>query len=132
MSRNWCFWGFDSLADLSLNRSNKVKQTINEHQFRQAFKECRPDQFSWEGLHALWEWFEQYEEDTSEDIELDVIAICCDYSEYANFEEFKEEYLNFCMNYDIDEFKEFSEVIEDHNIILIPIENSEGFIIQQF
>ncbi len=98
-----------------------MKQTINEHQFRQAFKECRPDQFSWEGLHALWEWFEQYEEDTSEDIELDVIAICCDYSEYKNIEELQGDYGT---EYTMENLIDMTTVIS--------IENTEGFIIQQF
>ena len=108
-----------------------MKQTVNEYQFTQEVKRIRPNQFSYNGLKALFNWFEELEEDTGEGIELDVIAICCEWSEYANFEEFKEEYLNFCMNYDIDEFEEFSEIIGDHTIH-IPIDNSESFLIQQF
>ena len=98
-----------------------MKQTINEHQFRQAFMECRPTQFSYEGLHALWEWFEQYEEDTSEDVELDVIAICCDYSEYKNIEELQGDYGT---EYTMENLIDMTTVIS--------IENTEGFIIQQF
>ena len=108
-----------------------MKQTVNEYQFTQEFQQIRPNQFTYEGLKALFDWFEDYETETGEEIDLDVIGICCEWSEYANFEEFKEEYLNFCMNYDIDEFEEFSEIIGDHTIF-IPIENSESFIIQQF
>ena len=44
----------------------------------------RPDSFSYEGLSALFEMFEQMEEDTGIEVELDVIAICCDYSEYSS------------------------------------------------
>ena len=58
-----------------------MKQTIGFYEFRKAFESLRPDNFSYEGLSLLWDYFEQYEEDTGEEIELDVIAICCEYSE---------------------------------------------------
>lgn len=58
-----------------------MKQTINQYEFRRAFEECRPDSFSYEGLGALFEYLEQWEQDTGEELELDVIAICCDFSE---------------------------------------------------
>ena len=59
-----------------------MKQTINNvYQFREAFREVRPDNFSYEGLATLWEYFDEYEESTGEEVELDVIAICCDFSE---------------------------------------------------
>lgn len=59
-----------------------MKQTINLHDFRQAFQNAgRENQFSYEGLERLYEFLIQYEDDTGEELELDVIALCCDYSE---------------------------------------------------
>lgn len=58
-----------------------MKQTVNQHEFRRAFEQCRPDNFSYEGLGALFEYLEQWEEDCGEELEFDVIAICCDFSE---------------------------------------------------
>ena len=58
-----------------------MKQTVDFYDFKRAFKQCRPDNFSHQGLCVLWDYFEQYEDDTGSEIELDVIAICCDYSE---------------------------------------------------
>ena len=58
-----------------------MKQTINKYQFRDAFMSIRPDNFSYEALEILFEYFEQLEDDIGEDIELDVIAICCDWTE---------------------------------------------------
>ena len=98
-----------------------MKQTLNEYQFTQEFKRIRPNQFSYKGLQALFHWFEDYEYDTGEEIELDVIAICCEYSEYANLKEFQNDY---GIKYTLAEIGE--------NTIYIPIENSESFIIQQF
>lgn len=56
-------------------------QTVNLHDFREAFRSCRPESFSYDGLEILFDYFEQYEDETGENIELDVIAICCDFSE---------------------------------------------------
>lgn len=58
-----------------------MKKTINYQDFRREFEEYdRLSNFP-EGLRALWDFLEQYEEDTEEEIELDVIALCCDYTE---------------------------------------------------
>jgi len=59
-----------------------MKQTLNQNSFIQAFEDMfRAKQFSRQGLIALFDYFEQYEQDSGEQIELDVIAICCEYSE---------------------------------------------------
>jgi len=55
---------------------------VNEFAFMKAFKDMnRMDNFSPEGLRALFAFFEQLEDDTGEPMDLDVIAICCDFSE---------------------------------------------------
>jgi hypothetical protein len=54
-------------------------QTINVSDFRAAFHRMgRKDQFSYEGLGALFEYLEEFDDGG---YELDVIALCCDYSE---------------------------------------------------
>jgi hypothetical protein len=58
-----------------------MKTTISLNEFQNAFDRMRPDNFSYEGLGLLFDYFEDYEESTGEEIELDVIAICCDYVE---------------------------------------------------
>ena len=58
-----------------------MKQTVNFYDFRRAFESIRPDNFSESGLSALFDYLEQYEEDVGEDLELDVIAFCCEFSE---------------------------------------------------
>jgi hypothetical protein len=59
-----------------------MKQSVNLYNFRDAFRACgRESQFSYEALGDLFDWLEQYEADAGEEIELDVIALCCDYSE---------------------------------------------------
>tara|TARA_R100001594_G_scaffold97565_2_gene131876 strand:+ start:626 stop:973 length:348 start_codon:yes stop_codon:yes gene_type:complete len=61
-----------------------MKQTINEHQFINAFD--KDENFSYEALELLFKYFEQYEEDTGEEIELDPIAIRCEYVEMSKEE----------------------------------------------
>ena len=58
-----------------------MKNTINLYDFRDAFTQIRPDNFSYQGLEILFDWFEEYEASTGEETELDVIAICCEWSE---------------------------------------------------
>lgn len=66
--------------------------TINEYQFKDAFMSIRPDNFSYQGLTVLFDYFEELENDIGEQIELDVIAICCDYSE-ARYSEIYTDYI---------------------------------------
>ena len=57
-------------------------QTINKTDFRLAFRDMgRIEQFTYDGLDALFDWLEEYEESTGERVELDVIALCCDFSQ---------------------------------------------------
>ena len=96
---------------------------INKYSFRQAFIDMgRQNQFSYDGINNLLEYFEEYEDSTGEQIELDVIAICCDFTEYEDLKEFhneysKEEYPN------IDTLMDYTQVIEN---------NDGSFIIQAF
>lgn len=70
-----------------------MKQIIYFNDFESAFNNMnRENQFSNPGLQALFDYLEQYEEETGQEIELDVIALCCEYTEYKDLEELKESY----------------------------------------
>lgn len=72
-----------------------MKQTVDFQTFRDTFRAYdRVDQFSREGLELLFDYLEQYEDETGQEIELDVIALCCDYTEDTPE--------NIAENYDID------------------------------
>lgn len=60
-----------------------MKQTITHlSQFFEAFKRCgRGEQFSYEGLGLIYDYIEEYEQSTGDEIELDVIALCCEWDE---------------------------------------------------
>ena len=87
--------------------------------FREEFKIIKK-KFSNEGLKALYEYLERYSEDIGENIELDVIALCCEYSEYKNIEEFN-------YNYNT-EYIDYNDIIET---IVISI-NKTSFIILDY
>jgi len=99
-----------------------MRRTVNVYDFRQAFKDSgRNDNFTYEGLGALFEYLVSLEEDTGEEMELDVIGICCDFSEYEDLKEFQENYG--------DEYQTIED-IEDQTTV-IPVDG-DRFIIQQF
>lgn len=57
-----------------------MKQSINFSTFVDAFHAYkRYDQFGYDALKVIFDYLEEYEEATGEEIELDVISICCDY-----------------------------------------------------
>ena len=99
-----------------------MKQSITKCQFSDAFRNMgRQDQFSYDALNALYDYLEQYEEDTGFEIELDVVAICCEYTEYESLEEFQGNY---------GEDFETVESITDHTSVIMI--NDDSFIIQDF
>ena len=70
-----------------------MKKTISEYEFTQAFVDMnRESNFSYAGRKALFAWLEEYESGTGEEVELDVIALCCDFTEYENVAEFVSNY----------------------------------------
>ena len=80
----------------------------------------RENQFSYEGRIALYEYLENLAEDTQEAIELDVNALCCDFTEYENIEAFKKEY---------DGYEAIEDIEQETTVIKI---DDEAFIIQSF
>lgn len=83
-----------------------MKTTVSLHDFRDAFRRIRPNNFSYEGLGVLFEYLEDLETDSGNEIELDVIAICCDFSE-NNWEDIANEY-----GFDLEGIEDEDEKIE--------------------
>ena len=52
----------------------------------------RRSHFSRPALRALYEYLDEASNDMGEDIELDVVGICCEWSEYKDIEAAKEDY----------------------------------------
>lgn len=96
---------------------------VNFNDFRDAFRRFdRLDNFTYEGARALFDYLEQYEEDTGERIELDVIALCCEYNEYENLEEFQRDY-------GADNYPDMASIEDATHVIPV---GSEAFIVGEF
>ena len=99
-----------------------MKKTVNFYEFRDWFEKNRPNNFSYSGLQTLWEMLEEYEDSTGEEIEFDPIALCCEYSEYEDMEEFWQDY-------DKEDYPDEDAIMDATFIWSI---NYESFIIQKF
>ena len=97
-----------------------MKDTVTEYQFVDTMAQ-KQHGFSYEGAKALFEYFEQYEQDAGEEMEFDPIAIRCDFDEYESLEDIKKSYQNI-------------ETLEDlqNNTTVIEIPNSDRLIIQAY
>jgi len=97
-----------------------MKTSVNLSQFRDSFRTYgRNDNFSYQGLELLFDYLEQLESDIGEELELDVIALCCDYAE-SDFETIAQEYsIDFseCED-DDDKIQAVEEYLQEYTVIL--------------
>jgi hypothetical protein len=96
--------------------------TISIYTFKRWFKVNRPNNFSYTGLASLFEYLEEYEESTGEQIKFDPIALCCKYTEYDNIAEFH-------LEYDSETYPDKDAIMDYTQVIEFGI---ESFIIQNF
>jgi hypothetical protein len=82
-----------------------MKAQVNFSTFQSAFENLRPNNFSYEGLTALYDYLEEIEESTGEEIELDVIALCCEFEELS-LEEVIRQYSIDCDDIEDDDIEE--------------------------
>lgn len=102
-----------------------MKQTITKSMFRDAFiRMGRKDQFSYEALGAIFDYLEGLEEGTGDEMELDPIGICCEFTEYDSIEDFWNDY-------DKDDYPDIETVGEYTQVIMID-DKPDAFIIVQF
>jgi len=108
-----------------------MKTTVSVYDFHQAFKELRPTNFTYAGLNILYDYFEEYERDTGEELEMDVIAICCDFTE--------DTWQNIAFSYDIDltgaelggeKYEIVKEYLEDQGALMGEVDG--GFVHRDF
>ena len=106
-----------------------MKEYVNKYTFRNRFRSSDnyANQFSTKGLDALFEYIEEVEDDIGEEFEFDMVGICCDYTEYDDFEQFKDDYSTWCDNYEV---RKLDDIREQTTVIEIP--DTERFIIGVF
>ena len=98
-----------------------MKATVSFDDFWNMYQstDCYKDQYTRAGAGRLFDYLESMEEDTGEEIECDIIAIACDYSEVTE-EEYKASY-----GLDDDDLDDDEYIIERYTF------NSQDYILYQ-
>ena len=96
-----------------------IISNVSTYDFHNAFNAMRPDDFSYDALEALYTYLDDLSDDIGEPLELDVIAVCCDFAEYTTVAEALEAYS--------------LESLDDlyDNTLVLELANG-GLVIQQF
>tara|TARA_R110000744_G_scaffold3698_9_gene13832 strand:+ start:1581 stop:1877 length:297 start_codon:yes stop_codon:yes gene_type:complete len=98
-----------------------MKQAISKSFFVDQIVGDEYNDITYEGAKALFEYLEEIEEETGEEMDFDSVAIRCDFAEYENIGEVLKEY---------DSIKNIEELRD--NTVVIEIPDSNRLIIQQF
>jgi hypothetical protein len=121
-----------------------MKTTLSTSDIARALKSDENAAWTWNGAKALAEYLEQLEEETGEEMEMDVCAIRCDFSESASLQDWLMEHhgaetLAFALQYsgiDLDGSEDEDEIadlirsyIHDHGTL---IEFDGGVIVSSF
>lgn len=69
-----------------------MKMTLSRTRAAHMLLDDKNASWSYDGAMALCEYLEELEEDCGEEMEFDVVAIRCDYSEHASLEEWAKDY----------------------------------------
>ena len=116
---------FAQLDNNNQKTNDIMKQSITRSGFAHLFEEYnRKENFTYDGRLALFNYLEELEDDTGEQIECDIIGFCCDFSEYESALEAVKEYTAD----DLDS-EEAAAFLRDRTTL---IEFDGGIIIQDF
>jgi len=95
-----------------------MKQTITVSQFHDAFINMnREYNFSYEGRQALFDWIVELDEESDTETELDVIALCCEFTEYDSLIDIQAVY------FDVETIEDVSD-----NTLVIPFGDGQYII----
>ena len=109
---------------INSKKVNIMYTRVTEDNFRNTFLTSDySENFSYDGLTALYDYFEELEAGTGQTIEFDLITIAGEYSELT-IDELRD-------NYFIDKDIDVIEYLQE-NTIVIEIENSDSVIIQDY
>lgn len=99
-------------------------KTISRYDFEDAFNssDTYKNSFSYEGKKALFDYLEEYEQSTGEQIELDIVALACEYDEYSNLKEVQDAYPDI----------KSLEDLQDHTQVIEVPDTDGGLIIQAY
>lgn len=111
-----------------------MKNTVGFCEFQDAFTNCgRGESFTYDGFKALYDYLTQLEDDCGTEIELDVIALDCEYTEYDSIKEayevYKDDYDSLCEDEEERDERANEYLLENTQVIHM---NNGGTIIANF
>lgn len=111
-----------------------MKKSVSKYEF--CSESVLTGNFSYNGLDALFEWFEEYEESCGEQIEYDPVAIRLDFTEFESIEEISNYYTEIPLppeeldeDDDTDYEEEALEWLQDRTAVIV---FEGGIILQDF
>ena len=107
-----------------------MKKTLSTYEVAKALVHDEYASWTRSGAFALAEYLEQYEDNMGEAMELDVVALSCEYSEYESLEDFATDHFGSMYGRGVDksEPKDLREYIEDNGTL---IEFDGGIIVHE-
>ena len=90
-----------------------MKMTLSTNEAARMLREDENAKWSYNGAIAIVEYLEELEQETGEEMELDVVAIRCDWSEHASLEDWATDY-GFAPESSQEDEREREEEIRDY------------------
>ena len=90
---------------------------INESEFIRQFRNIRPENFSIPALRALFERLTEMERDTCVMMQLDVIALCVEWSE-MDADEIRREYDHIDGITEAEDLDEMAEILNEETMVI--------------
>lgn len=110
----------------SVNFSDFIDQ-LNAHDRLRT--ESKGGNFDYDGARILFDYLENWEQETGEEIELDVIALCCDYSQDFFLEVARDYQIDIADCEDDDELRErVLDYLNEHTSVC---GNDDDFVVYQ-
>jgi len=106
-----------------------MKQTLTTNQVAHLLLRDDNAKWSYEGAHALAEHYEAMEQDSGEEMELDVVAIRCEWTEFKTAHEIAEAYDISCEGDEEDIEDTVINYVGDRSIL---VRFKGGYLVQQF
>lgn len=84
---------------------------LNVNDFRDEFEAYGRDNFSYEALEVLFNYYDNLSEDIGEDWELDVVSICCEWQEMDK-EEILRQYSHYIDDEEAGEDEQLEQILD--------------------
>ena len=105
-----------------------MKKTLNTYDVATALFKDKHANWSPDGALALAEYFEDYEQDIGEELELDIVMIRCDFAEYKSLKEWQVEFTN--GNSDLDQSLSEAKNDDERDDVLIEYIEERGTLLR--